>query len=177
MTPRRLALVAVLLAAAPALAQRNPRMDWHESEAGRFKVRLPGKPKAEAKELALGTGGQSVTITTERADGPRDTVFAVTYADYPESYRQVPAKAILDGVRDGLKGTDGKVTEDKVVFLGDSADKLPGREFRVVAGSRTIRARVFLKGTRLYQVMATGVGDRLPTKLVDDFFDSFELTK
>src|SRR5690349_19665507 len=140
MTPRRLALLAVLFAAAPALAQRA-KMELHVSSDGKFQVKLPGKAKSETKELALGTGGQAVPITTERADGPSGSVFAVTFADYPESYKQVPTKTILDGVRDGLKG-DGKVLDEKEVFLGEGADKLAGREFRVVAGNRVVLARV-----------------------------------
>jgi hypothetical protein len=177
MTPRRLALLVVLIAAVPALAQRAPRWELHVSRDGKFQVKLPGKvEKPETKELALGSGGQTVTLTTERAEGPGKSVFAVTFADYPESYRQVPPKTILDGVRDGLKGTDGRV-EEKEVLLGEGAHKLAGREFRVVAGNRVVLARVFLKDTRLYQVMVTGTKDGFPNKLVDDFLGSFELTK
>lgn len=172
-----LVAVAVLVAVAPAYAQRSVRLNQHESEAGKFRVKLPEKPESDTKELALGTGGQTVPVTTERADGPNGTVFAVTFADYPESYRKVPAKTVLDGVRDGLKGTDGKIEKDDEVFLGDGPDKLAGREFRVVAGRRVVHARVFLNGTRLYQVMVTGTKERFPTDTVKEFHNSFELMK
>ncbi|HVK17550.1 MAG TPA: hypothetical protein VM533_11430 [Fimbriiglobus sp.] len=179
MTLRRsgLAALIVLAVATPAIAQRNVRLEQHESEAGKFRVKLPEKPESDTKELALGPGGRTVQFTTERADGPDRSVFAVTFADYPESYRQVPIKTVLDGVRDGLKGTDGKVEKDDEVFLGTGADKLAGREFRIVAGQKVVRVRVFLQGTRLYQVMATGSKQKYPTKAVEEFLNSFELVK
>jgi hypothetical protein len=172
-----LVAVAVLVAVAPAFAQRTAPLKQHESEAGKFRVKLPKKPDSDTKELALGSGGQTVQVTTERASGPDDSVFAVTFADYPESYRQVAAKTVLDGVRDGLKGTDGKIEKDGEVFLGDGAEKLAGREFRITAGSKVVHVRVFLHGTRLYQVMATGRKDRFPSKAVEEFHNSFELVK
>ena len=172
-----LAAVAVLIAFAPAFAQRSVRLKQYQSEAGKFRVKLPEKPESDTKELALGTGGQTVPVTTERADGPDSSVFAVTFADYPESYRQVPAKTVLDGVRDGLKGTDGKIEKDDEVFLGDGPDKLTGREFRVTAGRKVVHARVFLNGTRLYQVMVTGTKDRFPSEAVKEFHNSFEVVK
>lgn len=178
MSLRRSLLVLVFLGiVAPAFAQRTVRLKPHESEAGKFRVKLPEKPESDMKELALGTGGQTVQVTTERADGPNSSVFAVTFADYPESYRQVPAKTVLDGVRDGLKGTDGKIEKDDEVFLGDGPDMLAGREFRITAGRKVVHARVFLHGTRLYQVMATGTKDRFPTETVKEFHNSFELVK
>ena len=104
-------------------------------------------------------------------------MFAVTYADYPEAYRKVPLKTLLDGVRDGLKGTDGKIEKDDEVFLDDGPNKLAGREIRVVAGKKVVHARVFLRGTRLYQVMATGTKENFPSKAVEEFHNSFELAK
>jgi hypothetical protein len=177
MTLRRSLLVVALLgiAAAPAVAQRGVRLRPHTSEAGRFQARFPEKPDSDTKELALGAGGQSVPVTTEKAYGPDRSVFAVTYADYPEAYRKVPLKALLDGVRDGLKGTDGNIEKDDEVFLGE--EKLAGREFRIVAGRKVIHARVFLKDARLYQVMVTGSKDRFPSESARAFHDSFELLK
>ncbi|HET6572484.1 MAG TPA: hypothetical protein VFG68_02700 [Fimbriiglobus sp.] len=156
-------------------AQRGVRLVQHESEAGKFRVKFPEKPDSDTKELSLGAGGQTLTVTTAKADGPNGSVFAVTFADYPESYRQVPIKTILDGVRDGLKGTDGKIDKYDEVFLGEA--KVPGREVRITAGRRLIHARVYLHGSRLYQVMVTGTRERFPVDAVKAFFDSFELVK
>jgi hypothetical protein len=176
---RSLSVVAVLLLAVPALAQRNPLPERHESEDGKFRVNLPRRAaKPETKKLPLGNG-QIIPVVTERAESSSGAVFAVTYSDYPEAYRLVATKTILDGVRDGLKGTDGKVTRDEEVFVGDGPDKVAGREYRVEAGTKVVHTRVFLRGSRLYQVMVTGTKDSVQSRsrTVEEFFKSFELTK
>lgn len=171
-----LVVAAVLVAAAPGLAQRAVRLQEYDSDAGGFRARFPKRPESDTKELALGTGGHTVTVTTVKAEHEASkTVFAVTFADYPESYRQVPVKTVLDGVGSGLKGTDGKIERNEEVLLGD--DKVPGREFRITAGKRVIQARVYLHGPRLYQVMVTGTIDKLPSDAVKEFLNSFELRK
>jgi hypothetical protein len=101
-------------------------------------------------------------------------VLAVTFADYPETFLGVSAKKVLDGVRDGMKGKDGVVKKDEDIKLDGN---FPGRELRIEAGKRVIRARVFLTGTRLYQVMVTGEKQAADGKMADDFFKSFELLK
>jgi hypothetical protein len=40
-----------------------------------------------------------------------------------------------------------------------------------------IHARVYLHGTRLYQVMVTGTKERFPSDAVREFHNSFELRK
>ena len=82
-----------------------------------------------------------------------------------------------DGVRTGLKGTDGRVERDDELFLGADPDKVPGRDLRVKAGSRVVRARVFLDGRRLYQVMVTGAGDAADAKSATEFLKSFRIEK
>jgi hypothetical protein len=169
-------LIAALVLLAPVTARdRPPKLKTYTSKTGRFQVKLPHEPETETKTLVIGPGNQSVKVTTMKSAGPGSTVFAVTYADYPASFSNVPTRQILDGVRDGLKSTDGKVTEDSETFLG--TDKLPGRQLRIDARRRAIRARVFLVGHRLYQVMVTGPADQVGSDAADAFLDSFELLK
>jgi len=174
--PHLVAPLVVLLLATPAFADKEPKLEDYSSEAGRFKVRMPtGQKKTESKELATGKGNQSISVTTEKVDIPGGAVFAITFADYPEAFKDVAPKTILDGVRDGLKGTDGKVISDRETNFGP--DKIPGREIRIEAGKNVIRARVFLAGNRLYQVMVTGKTDKVDIKIADEFLKSLELTK
>jgi len=86
----------------------------------------------------------------------------------------VKSKTVLDGVRDGMKGKDGVVEEDKEVTLNGT---IPGREIRIKAGKRVVRARIYLTGTRLYQVMVTGERQPADGKSADEFLRSFELLK
>lgn len=176
---RTLAFAALALIALTPVAwagkDKEPKLEEHTSDAGKFRVKFPGKPKVDSKELGSGPGGvQAIPVTTERVEGSNGVVYAVTFADYPETFLGVKAKTVLDGVRDGMKGKDGFVKEDKDILLNGT---VPGREFRIEAGKRVIRARVFLTGNRLYQVMITG--DRQPAdgKSADEFLKSFELLK
>jgi hypothetical protein len=179
MSLHRLALITLVAFAVvpPAAAQRADRLKPFVSRAGKFRVKFSKEPRTETKELSLGAGGRAVPVTTERVNESRDTVFAVTFADYPESYREVPLNTVLDGVRRGLKGIDGTIEKDEEVVLGEGPDRLFGREIWVKAGRRAVRARVFLKGTRLYQVMVTGYRESLRDRDVSGFLNSFELVK
>src|SRR5205085_1948419 len=98
-------------------------------------------------ELAVG-GGRTVPVTTHRAtDLKSGAVFSVSVAEYPSAFAEVPADKVLDGVRDGLKGKDGKVKVDERL-KGWSG----GRAVQVEAGRNTIHARLVLVGSRLFQV-------------------------
>jgi hypothetical protein len=174
------AVLVLILAAVPALAQDrgNTRLLDFTTVDGRFKARMPRGADSDTKELATGPGGiQAVPVTTVRATGPDRAVYAVTYADYPESFRSVAAKALLDGVRDGLKGTDGKVVQDEETTARAGTETITGRAFRIEAGSNVVRARVFLVENRLYQVMVTGKKSAVDRATADEFLKSFELLR
>ena len=169
--------VLFLLATAGLGQNRDARLYDYRSVDGKFRVKMPRDPDLDRKELATGPGGvQSVPVTTVRSSSGK-LVYAVSYADYPDTFRAVPAKTLLDGVRNGLKGTDGKVVKDEETTLGTGEKKVSGREFRVEAGNNAVRARAFLVETRLYQVMVTGPKSSVDSKSTDEFFRSFELQK
>jgi hypothetical protein len=130
-----------------------------------FAVRFPGEARVVTRELAIG-GGRTVPVSTYSCTLPDgDAVFSVVAVDYPAAFAEVPADVLLDGVRDGLKGKDGKV-------VGDTR-RGRDREFTVTAGRNTVRARLVLSGTRLYQVTVSG-GRNFPTGGADDFLRSFK---
>ncbi len=172
------ALAFAAIVALGTTASAGPKLVDFKSTDGKFAVTAPGNNRNDSKNLAVGATGLTIPVTTDRWDGPSSTVYAVTFADYPDTFREVAAKTILDGVRDGLKGTDGKVALDEKVTLGKGADKIDGREFRIEAGSRTaVRVRVYLVESRLYQVMVTGTKDSVNTKAATEFLNSFKLVK
>lgn len=174
-----IAIAVAMLLVLTTTAQADSKLIEFKSVDGRYQLKAPGKPKSpEKKKLAVGGTGLSIAVVTDRWDGPSSTTLAVTYADYPETFREVVPKTILDGVRDGLKGIDGKVAEDKKVTVGTDADKIEYREIRIEAGTKTaVRVRLFLVDTRLYQVMVTGTKDSVSSKAATDFLDSFHLVK
>jgi hypothetical protein len=179
MTRLAIATLGLLMVVATGPGQeRSSRLTKFESRNGKFRALMPRDRDIDQKELATGPGGvQAVPVTTIRSVGPSKGVYAVSYADYPETFRSVPARNLLDGVRDGLKGTDGKVVKDEETVLGTGDTKVIGREFRIEAGKNAIRARVFYVGNRLYQVMVTGTMSAVDEKHADDFLRSFELIR
>ena len=173
----RLALTLILtlavLTSVSADNPRNPKLERYSSKAGQFRVLMPDDDDHEDTTLATAVG--PVRVRTVRGDVGRELQLAVTYSDYPEAFAKVPAMKLYDGVRDGLKGTDGTVDTEKDVLLVE--DGPLGREFIIRAGKNVIRCRAFLVGSRLYQVMATGRSDEVNGKTAAEFFDSFELVK
>ena len=167
----RAAIVCLAFASLAVAQERKPKY-LHESADGGYQVGLPGKPtKTTTQELTTAAG--TLKVHTTLFDTRNDLVLSVTYADYPKEFVSVPAKKVLDGIRDTMKGLDGEITDEKDVTLG--TDKHPGRQFRIAAGKTVIRARVYLVGTRVYQVMASGKKDAASGTVADDLFATFEV--
>jgi hypothetical protein len=159
----------VLLAAGP------PKLETYTSADGQFRVLLLPDPKVTSDKIATPSG--AVPFTTVRSDAGRGLSYGVTFADYPESFQDLDPKTVLDGVRDGLKGPDGKVVADVEIKIGPEAKQLPAREVKIVAGKNAIRVRLLLVGGRLYQVMVTGTEAGVTGKPADEFLGSFEVLK
>jgi hypothetical protein len=159
-------LLALLLAVAD---------DPFTSADGKFQVKFPGKPKTEAKTLAVGDG-RSVPVTTTKAT-TRELVYAVVVADYPPELT-APAAKRLDGARDNMKGRDGVLKADKAVSFGPH--KLPAREVTVRAGEKGkngVRAVLIADGDRLYIVQVAGTWTALESAAADEFLNSFAVVR
>ena len=166
--PRRsLAVLAVLLAVGLTHADSRKSKPVTVSPAGSgFTAVFPAKPSDSEKELASAAG--SLTVRTHRVTY-NDVVYAVTVTEYPEAFADLPVEKILDGVRDGMKGSDGKVFEEKIEL-----DGVAGRWLRIEAGKKNaIRVKVFLNQRKLYQVMVSGPLAGVGGKDADDFLASF----
>ena len=99
----------------------------------------------------------------------------VMYHDYPKGYLKGDAALTLEQVRDGTRGSTGRIVEDREINIG--ADKVPGRSFTMNFGESFYHARIYLKGDRLYQVIITGkTKDDVTSKKADMFLDSFAIT-
>lgn len=158
-------LLALAVLAAPLAAADLT----HGSDSSSFTARFPAEPRLDEKDLVIG-GGRSAWVAIHRATDPKSGAeFSVTVADYPAAFAEVPADTLLDGVRDGLKGKDGKVRAEERM-----RGPYPGRAVRIEAGSNTVRTRLVLVGTRLFQVTVTGKTSKFPEKLSEEFYASFQ---
>src|SRR5262249_35408647 len=110
----------------------------------------------------------------------KDRVAYVVYGDYPaKAVSEKGAKPFLDAQTKGsVASLKGKLVSEKATLtLGKG--KHPGREIVIALPEkgRFYRARIFLVGTRLYQVVAMGPEDFARGKPADRFLDSFKLAE
>lgn len=109
-----------------------------------------------------------------------DLVYSVTFTEYPAEFAKkgVKPSELLDGVREGMKGSDGEIVskvERDTQKVGD--DTVDVQRFRIDAKNNSLRVRAYLRGTRLYLVSVAGKKDRITDPAVEEFFKSFELLK
>jgi hypothetical protein len=156
--------------AIPVFAQ--PAGEVYAPKDGRFSAKFPGKPKETTQTAKSPLGDLKVfTATYATADG---NIFMVSYNDFPEGAAKPDARDTLyDGVRDGLKGKDGRFIAEKAIEVGP--DKLPGREIELEKDKKRLRFRVVLRDGRLYQAAAVGTSAFAAGKDATGFLDSFEL--
>lgn len=172
MTTRTL-LAAALLTLATAAAAQPPEFKQYASTEGRYKVQFPGAVKTETVPIK----GQKVelVLTIDQVELRGGTSFLVTFVDAPDDVAKQPAAGRLDKVRDGNKGTDGKVHSEKEIAVG--TEKYAGRDLLIEKPDGFLRNRVVIAGPRLYQVMVQGPKDVVTSPSADRFIDSFEVTK
>lgn len=154
-----------------SLADGDTPGSLHVSKEGHFQVRSPKKLTKETTDQATNVG--LVRVTSEVAELNRDLTLSVVFSDYPATFEKLNADTVIDGVRDGLKGIDGRIISESPVKLGPNGPN--GREIRIEAGPNFVRARAWLIGHRLYLVMATGKRAKQRDPEIDEFFQSFEI--
>jgi hypothetical protein len=162
----------VLAITATSITAADPPA-WKEfvSKEGKFKVLMPGTPKESEAETESDFGKGVLHMNSLAASG---MMFAANYSDFPTEVKKVPLKQIYDSSRDGaVANMEGKLAKEKDIKLGDH----PGREvlIDVAGGKRLFRARVYLVGQRLYQVVVFGTKEAATSKDADKFLDSFKL--
>lgn len=165
------AIVVLALCAGVAIADK-PSISKFITEAGRYSVEFPTRPSKLDADKSLATSGGNLTVVMSKAEKD-GIVFSVTYTDYPESFNNVSASRILDGVIDRMKGDDGQVSGDG----GFEVDGGSGRAVTITAGENVVKSKVALVGRRLYLVQACGKKEPMRGRSVDDFLASFRLTK
>lgn len=143
------------------------------SKPGRFSVVGSGTPQ-EQKQSVETTAGP-VPVTMYLFHTKTSTQFA-SYADYPPgSIQAVTTTSALDGARDGfVRNVRGTLLNEREITY----HKHPGREFRVAApGGLLMLARVYLVGSRLYQLVVVARKDQFAEEEARKFLQSFALVK
>ncbi|MCE9568249.1 MAG: hypothetical protein K8U57_40130 [Planctomycetes bacterium] len=166
-------MLTIGLLALASISAQAPEFKLYASTEGRYKVLFPGAVKTDTYPIKGDKG--ELTLTVDLVELRAGTAFMVTFVDAPDEVAKLPAAGRLDKVRDGNKGTDGKVVADKEVALG--TEKYPGRDVLIEKPEMFLRNRIVITGNRLYQVMVQGPKDVVTSPSADRFIESFEVTK
>jgi hypothetical protein len=157
----------ILVVASVAIA-RPPEPVPTTSEAGRFTVTFPAKPSQTEKDIVTDAGTLKVTTLKAETGGVQ---YAVSFTDYPNSFRQTSAKDILDAAAKAMAGDSaGSVKEF-------TQEGVPGRTLTLGGGDNEVKARLFLDGQRLYVVVACGTQKAMKGSSADSFVGGFSLSK
>ena len=168
-----LAVFVLGLGVGAAMAEK-PTATGHVSDAGKFSVVFPAKPTKLDGDKQLATAGGNLTVYTSKYETV-DAIYSVTWTDYPESFKEVSASKLLDGVVGGMKGADGKAEDDKPFDVTGGVGR--SVTLAVKDSGNVVRAKLYLTGRRLYMVQVSGKKEATKGKAADDFLASFCLSK
>jgi hypothetical protein len=151
--------------------------DKFTSKDGKFAVLFPKDKQPMESVKDVDTTGGKLKLTIFAAEVKKDVAYIVIWNDYPDAVAKEQPQDVLARVREGSKGPDGKVIEDKELTLGPN--KVPGRDYLLDKGdNHFFRSRTYLNGARLYQVIVSATKkDELTSKDAEAFLDSFEIAK
>jgi hypothetical protein len=170
--PLLLALALAVQVPAPAAA-RAPAKPF-VSEAGGFRIDLPGDPVEQVKTADSPLGPLEFHIFAVTHGG---ATYAASYNDMPEVLALAdPDRALEGGVEGALKNTRGKLLIKRNIAI----DGHPGKEFTshvpgLPGTTHCNRARLYLVRTRLYQVVLAGTEEQVSGEAGERIFKSFAL--
>lgn len=153
-----------------------PELDWREfhSAEGRYEVLLPGKVQEEVRSLGTTAGAVSMHMAAVRVSAWQ---FGVAWSDYPATAALEPER-LIDTQRDALlRNVAGRTVAERSAPLRMRPGRLVVVEGKANDGVAVLHARFVVDGTRLYQVVATGIKGGSPEAGVETFFDSFKLSE
>ncbi len=169
----------VVLLIGPA-AVAAPQGEFYVSEAGNYRVRMPGVPRVQQQPHAA--GGMPLVMNMALVEAPGTGVaYAVAYADVPAHLAQAgKLDAMLEGGARGMAAKTGStITEQAPIRFGaysgldatmEAPPKGPGEPL-------VARARFLLVGNRFYQVLLLGPKSRNRPEDFGAFRDSFSLLR
>ncbi len=157
----------------------SPAPTIYTNDEGNYRILAVGSTKSSQQKLAS-QAGELIVFATESIDGNR-TSRSVTYTDYPAALVQSRRpEAMLEGLERAMTpGGQWSIENQKSILL----DGHPGRELQFSASVPNSsekgagRARIYLVGNRLYQVIIVGPASRVTAAELGDYVDSFELLR
>jgi hypothetical protein len=165
--PIRAALI--IIAAALTGCQHKPFTEY-TSPDGKFKAIFPGEPKVSVNAAA------GIVLKMYMVES-WDKAYMIAWADVPipDWESESRTKSRLFDARDGaLAAVKGKTNNTtKTIQL---LDRFPGIEFGGSAEGKQLRARAYIVGHRMYQLLvAARTDENLTSPEAESFFAAFEV--
>ena len=169
-----------LLSAVDELAEEEEEMeegssdDLYYSEDGGFKVKFAGEPKVSSDIVPTDVG--DIEMMSFLYEKSVTEAYMVAYSDYPTAMvEQSSAKDMLIGAKNGSSGNMGITSFDLDEEV--EMDGNPGMYFKGNANSIYAEYKIFLVGSRLYQIAILRDGSYSMPERSDEFFNSFKLVE
>ncbi len=144
--------------------------EWQKytfAEAG-FSAQFPAEPEHSTERDEDGAISYTYGVTVEGTD----VFYSVTYDDMPQEALDAGAKAILDGVAESLADV---TTSKKEIKLDGHPGMEVLMEFEEEGVPVMIKNRIFVVGSRMYQVMVVCRVEEKGSADFNRFHDSFQI--
>lgn len=168
-----------LLSAVDELAEETTELeeaddDLYYSEDGKFKVKFAGEPKVSSDIVPTDVG--DIEMMSFLYEKSITEAYMVAYSDYPTAMvEQSSVKDMLIGAKNGSSGNMGITSFDLDEEV--EMDGNPGMYFKGNANSIYAEYKIFLVGSRLYQIAILRDGSYATPERSDEFFNSFKLVE
>ena len=140
------------------------------SPDGSFTVGMPGQPTATTQTANTALGPIEIHIFVYQTS---TIAYTVDYNDYPAAALdgKDPSVILSGGVQGAVQNAKATLQSSTPVTLGST----PGVEWVAAVTGGTLHGRMYLSGSRLYQLLVAGAGSELPD--LDAFFSSFAILR
>lgn len=148
--------------------------DLYHSEDGRFKIKFAGEPKVASDVIPTDVG--NIEMMSFLYEKSVTEAYMVAYSDYPSAMvEQSSVDDMLKGAKDGSSSNLGITSFDLDENVELDGNK--GMYFKGSANSIFAEYKIYLVGSRLYQVAILRDGSYSMPERSDEFFNSFQLVK
>lgn len=165
--PRRALVCAALLTLAAALSAQTADWKLYPYAADGFQAAFPGLPEIQKKDVPTEAGPLELRSYTVQLGS---TILYIGVCDYGAAAAGRTTEQMLEGAKNGaLINSGARLKEEKSISL----DGNPGVAFDAQSDSAQFTARIYLRGTTMYQtIVVTPLGKPDPDAI--RFFQSFE---
>jgi hypothetical protein len=167
-------ITVALIVTTSGTARAGDTLKEYTWEKGKISILLPGMPEEKAQKGTDAGGKAQDTMLWLTVKG--NSVYLVSYTiveALANATDEVKYQSLEKGRDSGIMAVKGKLVSEKKIKLGNNV----GLEFQADASFGVYRARLYVIGDRLYQVVIAGPGDTATSKDAEKIFDSFKLQK